>query len=118
MQKLARACDISVGTLYIYYKNKEDLIISIGIEEGKRMSAATMKGFFADMPFAESLKKQWENRAAYWLTHTYESRFIEKIKRTQYAEPILEVITNEIKPIMKKFSENAIAKRELHFLSF
>ena len=118
MQKLAKASGISVGTLYIYYKNKEDLILSIGIEEGRRMTAATMKGFSADMPFAEGLKKQWENRAEYWLKHKESARFYEKIKRTQYAEVILEEISNDFKPVMQKFCENAIAKKELYFLSF
>jgi TetR/AcrR family transcriptional repressor of multidrug resistance operon len=118
MQKLAKASDISVATLYIYYKNKEDLILSIGIEEGRRMTAATMKDFSPDMPFAEGLKKQWENRANYWLKHKEAARFFEKIKRTQYAEAILEEISRDFRPIMKKFSENAIARKELHFLSF
>jgi AcrR family transcriptional regulator len=118
MQKLARACGISVGTLYIYYKNKEDLIIRLGIEEGKRMTDATMKGFSPDMPFAEGLKKQWENRSAYWLKHREAAKFFEKIKRTRYGEPILEEIGNSFKPVMEKFSENAIANKQLHFMSF
>jgi TetR/AcrR family transcriptional repressor of multidrug resistance operon len=118
MQKLAKACGISVGTLYIYYKNKEDLIIRLGIEEGMRMTQATMKGFSPDMPFAEGLKKQWENRAAYWLKHRDAAKFFEKIKRTQYAEPILEEIGNAFRPIMKKLSENAMANKQLHFISF
>src|SRR5215203_4668865 len=77
MQKLARACDISVGTLYIYYKNKDDLIIKIGIEEGKRMMDAVMKNFSADMPFAEGLKVQWENRSSYWIKNKEASLFYE-----------------------------------------
>ncbi len=118
MQKLAKACGISVGTLYIYYKNKEDLIIRLGIEEGKRMLQETMKGFSADMPFAEGLKKQWENRAAYWLKNKEAARFYEKIKRTHYAEPILEDITRSFRPVMQTFVKNAIANKQLHFMSF
>ncbi|MES1219353.1 MAG: helix-turn-helix domain-containing protein, partial [Bacteroidota bacterium] len=34
MNRLANACGISVATLYIYYKDKEDLIRKIGIEIG------------------------------------------------------------------------------------
>ena len=33
MNKLARACGISVATLYIYYKDKDDLIIRVALEE-------------------------------------------------------------------------------------
>lgn len=118
MQKLARACGISVGTLYIYYKNKEDLIISLGIEEGKRMLRETMKGFTADMPFAEGLKIQWENRASYWLKNKEAAKFYEKIKRTPYAEPILEDIGQSFRPVMQSFVKNAIANKQLHFMSF
>lgn len=118
MQKLAKACGISVGTLYIYYKNKEDLIISLGIEEGKRMLRETMKGFTADMPFAEGLKIQWENRAAYWLKNKEAAKFYEKIKRTPYAEPILEDIGQSFRPVMQSFVKNAIANKQLHFMSF
>ena len=38
MQKLAKAAKVSPATLYIYYKDKEDLITSIGIEVGKKFS--------------------------------------------------------------------------------
>lgn len=118
MQKLAKACDISVGTLYIYYENKDDLIIKIGIEEGKRMTKATMKNFSPDMPFAEGLKVQWENRSSYWLKNKEASLFFENLKHTPYGEEVMKVISADFRPVMKKFSENAIAKKQLHFLSF
>ena len=81
MQKLAKACDISVGTLYIYYENKDDLIKKIGIEEGKRMMDATLEGFSPDMPFAEGLKVQWENRSSYWIKNKEAALFYENLKR-------------------------------------
>jgi len=118
MQKLAKACDISVGTLYIYYENKDDLIKKIGIEEGKRMMDATLKGFSPDMPFAEGLKVQWENRSSYWIKNKEAALFYENLKHTPYATEILEEMSRSFRPIMKKFTENAIAKKELQYLSF
>jgi TetR/AcrR family transcriptional repressor of multidrug resistance operon len=118
MQKLAKACGISVATLYIYYANKEDLIIKIGIEEGKRMHAAMTMGFSPDMPFAEGLKKQWENRAAYALKNKETSAFFENVKHTAYADVIVTEITEAYRPIMKQFTQNAIARKELRFVSF
>ena len=118
MQKLAKACEISVGTLYIYYQNKEDLILKIGIEEGHRMMEATLKGFSPDMPFAEGLKIQWENRSDYWIKNKEASLFYENLKHTPYASAILEETSHKFRPIMKQFTENAIAKKELQFLSF
>ena len=33
MNKLARACNISVATLYIYYKDRDDLIVNIAVDD-------------------------------------------------------------------------------------
>ena len=118
MQKLAKACEISVATLYIYYENKEDLILKIGIEEGHRMMDFTLNGFSPEMSFADGLKKQWENRSDYWMKNKEASLFYENLKHTPYASAILEETSNKFSPIMKKFTENAIAKKELKFLSF
>ena len=118
MQKLAKACEISVGTLYIYYKNKDDLIIKIAVEEGNRMMNETLKGFSSDMSFADGLKKQWENRSSYWIKNKNSALFYENIKHTQYAETILKEISPDFRMTMKTFVENAIAKKQLLFLSF
>jgi TetR/AcrR family transcriptional repressor of multidrug resistance operon len=40
MNKLARACNVSVATLYIYYKDRDDLIIKVAVEEGRLMGDA------------------------------------------------------------------------------
>lgn len=118
MQKLAKACNISVGTLYIYYKNKEDLIIQIGIEEGNRMTQATLKNFSSNMLFAEGLKLQWENRAAHWMKNKNAYLFFENIKHTPYGEIVIQEITSKFRPIMEKFTKNAIAHKQLQYVSF
>lgn len=41
MNKLAKACGISVATLYIYYKDKDDLLSQLAVEHG-RMLAKSM----------------------------------------------------------------------------
>jgi AcrR family transcriptional regulator len=40
MNKLAKACGISVATLYIYYADKDDLIKQIGLEMGREFLEA------------------------------------------------------------------------------
>jgi AcrR family transcriptional regulator len=45
MAKLAKACNISVATLYIYYKDKDDLIKQLGVEEVRRMMELMTKIF-------------------------------------------------------------------------
>ena len=53
MQKLAKASGVSPATLYIYFKDKDDLIMQLYAEEMQNMTSATLEGFEASMPFAE-----------------------------------------------------------------
>ncbi len=69
MQKLAKAAGVSPATLYIYYKDKEDLILRIGEEVGERMVKATFDGFHQEMDLKTGLWVQWTNRANFHLNH-------------------------------------------------
>jgi TetR/AcrR family transcriptional repressor of multidrug resistance operon len=57
MNKLAKVSNVSVATLYIYYKDKDTLLKQIGTDIGRSFMQNTLKDFSAKMPFAEGLKK-------------------------------------------------------------
>lgn len=113
MQKLAKAAGVSPATLYIYFKDKDDLIISIGIEEGLKMKQAMLKDFDPNMPFAEGLRKQWENRSSFWLNHKLSYQLFEMLRQSTYKDRIAEVINEGIKEKMKVFVKNAVKNGEL-----
>src|SRR6201989_577689 len=72
MNRLAKACGISVATLYIYYQDKDDLIKKIGVEIGQNFFYETLKDFSPAMPFKEGLRQQWENRSGFALKYPNE----------------------------------------------
>jgi AcrR family transcriptional regulator len=117
MNKLAKACSISVATLYIYYQHKEDLIRQLALEEGKKMTDATLKGFTADMPFREGLKKQWENRSRFWLKNPMSGKFFELIRSSPYGDEVTAAITKEFSEVMKQFTHTAVLNKELRPLT-
>src|SRR5882724_2034259 len=86
VNKLARACNISVATLYIYYKDKEDLVTKIALEEGRRMSEIVLRNFNPDATFAEGLRRQWENRFAYMMENPVATVFIEMLRASSYGD--------------------------------
>ena len=45
VSKIAREAGISPATIYIYHKNKEDLLISTYVEVKKKLGQALLKGF-------------------------------------------------------------------------
>ena len=65
MAKLAKRTKLSPGTLYLYYKNKEDLIISIYTDLFNNNSASVNDLMALDLPYKERFKKVW----LHWLNH-------------------------------------------------
>lgn len=113
MNKLAKACDISVATLYIYYKDKDDLIVAIAIEEMAKMNEAMLRGFDPLMPFAEGLRTQWKNRASYALDHPEVSLFFEQLRSSTYHADIFPTATKIFSDTMGSFMKNAVKNKEI-----
>lgn len=120
MNKLAKACSISVGTLYIYYADKDDLIQKIGATSALKFFKSTIKDFSPEMSFEEGLWKQWENRANFTMKYPKEVAFFEIVKHSPHGEIILDSIKefSDFRAIMKQFIENALQKKELVSMSF
>lgn len=113
MNKLAKACEVSVATLYIYYHDKEDLIREIGMEIGKNFFCEMLKDFSPDKPFKEGLRKQWENRARFALKYPKEVACFEIIRHTNHGEYILTESFKKFKNLMGDFFQNAVKRNEL-----
>ncbi|MBW4888703.1 TetR/AcrR family transcriptional regulator [Mucilaginibacter sp. HMF5004] len=114
VNKLARACNISVGTLYIYYKDKDDLITRIAIEQGEAMHEATLKNFDPEMHFAEGLKVQWQNRYNYMMTEPYAMLLFEQLRSSTYHEKVIGPMSMHFKEVMGRFVNNAVNRGEIN----
>lgn len=113
MQKLAKAADVSPATIYIYFKDREDLILQLFAEASKKMTEATLKDFDPSMSFSEGLKVQWMNRARYCMANPDEMHFLEQIRHSPLQEKSLEMMGSKFKDNMKAFVINAIKRNEL-----
>jgi len=113
MQKLAKAAGVSPATLYIYYRDREDLILQLWCESFKAMAEATLKNFDPEMSFSEGLKVQWMNRARYCLKYPEQMQFMEQLRHSPLQEKALEKMGEGFKNAMRTFVQNAIKKNEL-----
>ncbi|WP_018626892.1 TetR/AcrR family transcriptional regulator [Niabella aurantiaca] len=82
MQKLARAAGLSPSTLYVYFKNREDLLLKLyaGVQEKFERDALT--GFSETLPFEEGLWLQWKNRFKNICKNPLEYRFFEQFRNS------------------------------------
>jgi AcrR family transcriptional regulator len=113
MHKLAKASGVSPATLYIYFKDKDDLIMQLYAEEMQKLTSATLKGFDASMPFAEGLRIQWMNRARYYLANPYPAHFLEQVRYTPFHDRAMNLIDPHFLKQMKTFVNSAIRNGEL-----
>ncbi len=118
MNKLAKACGISVATLYIYYKDRDDLIISIASDGGKLFSDALIKGFDPDASFEEGLRVQWKNRYRFMKEQPNLSMFFDQLRSSSYQERFLAGFLQEFKQMMGKFMHNVINRGEIDKMPF
>ena len=113
MQKLAKAADVSPATIYIYFKDKEDLVAQLCRDAGKKMMDITFKNFDPSMSFSEGLRVQWVNRAKYCMKYPDQMHFLEQLRHSPYSEKLTEMMGENFKKVMGDFVTNAIKKKEL-----
>ena len=113
MQKLAKAAAVSPATIYIYFKDREDLILQLFAEESKKMAEATLKDFNPAMSFSEGLKVQWMNRARYCMANPDQMHFLEQMRHSPLQEKSLQIMGSGFKNMMIAFVSNAIKIKEL-----
>lgn len=118
MNKLAKACNISVATLYIYYKDRDDLILNIAMESGKLMSDAIIKNFDPEQSFEDGLRQQWKNRYKFMMDYPTLTLFFEQLRSSSYQEEFLSGFLKEFKLVMGKFMQNVIARGEVEEMAF
>jgi len=113
MQKLAKAANVSPATIYIYFKDKEDLILQLCKEAGEKMADIMLKNFDPSMSFAEGLKIQWISRAKYCLKYPEQVHFIEQIRHSPLQDKLTSIMSEKFKNTMDLFVTNAIQRKEL-----
>lgn len=113
MQKLAKAAGVSPATIYIYFKDRDDLILQLWLQEVKKMVDATLEGFDPSMRFDEGLKIQWLNRAKFCMQNPTSMHFLEQIKFSPYHDAFSKKMDNTFLTAMRDFVHHAISRKEV-----
>ncbi|HEY9259232.1 TetR/AcrR family transcriptional regulator [Chitinophaga sp.] len=113
MHKLAKAAGISVSTIYIYFKNREDLLNQLYVETANLFISAMLKGFSPDMNFEAGLWQQWHNRYQHILRYPLHHRFWELFRNSPLIEKQDYSDEHTFKQAMRQFVSNAEQKGEI-----
>jgi len=118
MQKLAKAAGVSPATIYIYFKDKEDLLLQLHKRELDKYFAYIMDGFDPEMDFASGLAVQWKRRAEYVIRHPNEGHFMEHFAFTPLLQKSIRMRDKRFSEMMSRFVTKAIQNKELVVMPF
>jgi AcrR family transcriptional regulator len=93
MSQIAEKANIGVGTIYRYFKNKEELINGLYLEIRKRMAEAIMKGSDEKAPIKAQFVHALKNLIQYLMVNPTEIQFTEQYENSPF---ITEATKNEI----------------------
>lgn len=112
MQKLAKAADVSPATIYIYYKNREDLLTQLYNDVQQVFTEVTLKNFDPSMSLSDGLWLQWKNRFHFILDYPVYFQFFEQFRNSPCINH-KNIERSKFKENMRQFLQNAIKRGEL-----
>ena len=85
VSKIAREAGVSPATIYVYYKNKEDLLISTYITIKIDLSKALLRDFNDRLPIRGILRSLWFNMFEYIANNMEYHKFVEQFSNSPYS---------------------------------
>jgi len=108
VSKIAREAGVSPATIYVYHKNKEDLLVSTYIEIKLDLSKAMLSGFNDKLPIRDIFRNVWFNMFEYISNNLEYYKFAEQFSNSpysslvnkqeveQYFDPLIKVLQSGI----------------------
>ena len=85
VSKIAREAGVSPATIYVYYKNKEDLLVSTYIDIKLDLSKALLRDFNDKLPIRDILRNVWFNMFEYISNNLEYYKFVEQFSNSPYS---------------------------------
>jgi AcrR family transcriptional regulator len=116
--KIAREANVSPATLYIYFKNKEDLLVSTYIDIKQKLCTALLKDFDENQPIRDILKKMWFNGFEYTSGYPDYFQFTEQFSNSAYSSLVdKEEVERFFEPMIRIF-QKGIRQKIIKDISF
>ncbi len=76
MSKIAKLAGVSVGTMYVYFENKQDLVNKLYLELKANYSSFAFADFSEEMDVESGFYLIWKNIATYKMTFREQANFL------------------------------------------
>ena len=102
VSKIAKEANVSPATIYIYFKNKEDLLVCTYIEIKKKIGKALLKDFDDTLSIRDILLRTWKNGFFFMSENQDLLQFTEQFSYSPYGELVdKKEVEKYFEPIVK-----------------
>ena len=102
VSKIAKEANVSPATIYIYYENKEDLLVSTYIEIKQKLGAVLLEDFDDNRPIRDTLKDVWFNTVKFISTYPDYFQFTEQFSNSPYSSLVdKNIVQKSFEPVIK-----------------
>ena len=121
MPLIAKQAGVATGTLYIYFKNKDDLIHALYKEIKKRFGATIFIGYSPALPVEEGFRVIWENSLRYAVSNFAEQVFLQQFiaspyKREDQAMAVAGPVMDPLAQLLKRGQAQGVLKQDAEVL--
>ena len=114
VSKIAKEANVSPATIYVYYENKEELLVSTYVEIKRNMSMSVMQNFDDSLPIRDILQKVWFNLFRFAADYPYYIRYADQFSNSPYSSLVdkeeLEQYTKPFFKVLERGIEQKIIK--------
>ena len=102
VSKIAKKANVSPATLYVYYKNKEDLLVSTYIEIKQLFGRKLLNNFDDTLPLRDIFKNVWINIFKFTLKSPEYFQFTEQFSNSPFSDLVdRNEVEKSFKPILQ-----------------
>ena len=106
MAMIAEDAGIGAGTIYRYFKSKDDLIFRLMQDIQERVIEAMLCGYDESMPYRERFELMWLNMTHYYMSHPAEFQYAEQHRHSGYMQHLARVSgVHILSPVLRFFIE-------------
>ena len=100
VSKIAKDAGVSPATIYVYYANKEELLVSTYVEIKRKMSTALLRNFDDGLPIRDILQTVWLNVFDYISDNKEYYKYAEQFSNSPFSLLVdTEAIDQYFKPV-------------------
>ena len=101
VSKIAREAGVSPATIYVYHKNKEELLVSTYIDIKLDLSETILRDFDDALPIRDILRRVWFNMFHYLSNHPEYHQFMDQFANSPYSSRVdREALEKHFVPIL------------------